>query len=555
VKKIVLLFGLVFLLLGSINLVSAEFNVSESHEWLYDQMNSSNWNKPVDDVALAVLSLRNFGYDVSEGIAELESQQLNDDSWGDAYNTALATLALYKTGNNVSSEVEWLLDHRIRAMENGNWLIQLTTGGYATCSIIYDNDSYMFRINNTLIEETGSNWIDFENDVLGSYADVEEEFGVSCIGVTVSPSLIFKTYSNQYYIVDENLPLSIENACFAGSSYNCDCGYTGYAGFVLNSLGENPATYPFLETTCTGDAMGNAFLLDLTGENDYANWLNENQLGGNWGNNKFNTALISYILKNSNQGGASSVSDSIEWMKLQQLQDGSWEGSVKTTAMVLWAMFSNEVPPVPSTTPICLDGILGLGEQCDTGIPCNGGLTCIDCMCVTPQSCTELDACMSDNDCVTGYSCNVDTCSCAAISFGCTSDADCISPEYCDSLTHTCKVLDESPDSTNTTSDDDEEGSNWIAWLIAIIVILIGIGAGYYAYNKYKGGNFGSSKKLPSTSSAPVSKPINPTYPPSTRAIVKPRPSQYRPSRRDTLLESELDKSISKAKDLLKGKK
>jgi hypothetical protein len=552
VKKIVLLLGLIFLSLVFVNSVSAEFNITKSHEWLYNKMNSTNWGGSVEELSLSILALRNEGYDVSEGVAELKLQQNNDDSFGSVYSTSLATLALHKTGNNVSSEIEWLLDQRIAALTNGNWLIQLRTeNDNVLCKITYGDEDFDFTVNNTIIEETGSPWIDFENN-LNDYglADVYETFGVNCVG-QVSTSILFRTSSNQYYIVDESPIYEIENACFTSNSL-CNCGYTGYAGFVLNELGENPATYPYLETSCTDTVLGNAFLLDLTGENRYANLLIEKQSGGNWEDNKFNTALISYILKNSQPDGASAVSDAKDWMEMRQMEDGSWDASIKTTAMVIWAMFSTELPPTPSTAAVCGDGIIGIGEQCDVGLSCSSGATCTDCLCVAAPVCTEIDECTASFDCLDGYFCDLTTCSCEVELYECVTDSDCTYPkDHCDLATHTCIALDDEP---ADDSEPDVEESNWLAWMIAIIVILIGAGAGYYAYTKYKEGS-SPFNKSPSIGSSPTQQPTKPTYVPSKQAIPKSSAPVYKPNRRDTMLENELDKSISKAKDLLKGRK
>ncbi len=570
-KKVIFVFCLAFVLLGSPNLVSAEFNLSQGTDWLYDQMDVANWNKPVDEVALSVLALRNFGYDVSNGVDQLNSEQLGDNSWGNAYYTALATLALHKSGENVSEEVRWLLDNRERAMQNGQWLIQLMTEGYGTCGITYNENPFYFVVNNTIIEEspsglcTGENWIDFETCVKGGLADVTETLSIDCVGLSVTPSLIFKSYDNSYYLVDEVMPLDLENGCFYGGAYSCDCAYTGYASFVLNELAESYATVPYLATTCTGDALGNSFLLSLTNDGKYSTWLRDNQLGGNWENNKYTTAFATYVLRNSAQGGES-VTTATDWIELHQLPEGSWDGSIKTTAMVIWGVFSTELSPISSSTTECNNGVIEYDESCENGIPCTGNLVCQNCTCVTPQTCTEINECMSGTDCAEGYDCSFASCTCEPLLLECTSDLQCELGFYCNEITNTCERSESPGCSSDSDCDDgyhcnlqtgncevDEESSNWIAWLISIIVILAGLAAGYYYYMKYKKKPMA---KTPSFSGGlpTQGQPKKPNYPVARQAISRPTSKKYAPSRKDHKLESELDESIKKAKDLLKGK-
>ena len=576
-KKIILLFCLIFF--GLPSLVSAELNVTSATDWLFSEMDEVEWNKDTDEVALSVLALRNFGYDVSEGIEKLKSTR-NVDNWeGNVYYTSLASLALSKFGENVSDEIDWLLVNRYPAMQDGDWLIQVRfTGGtqQSTCSVDYEGTSTIFELNGTEIVGgpgcIGEHWINFESCVKGSAADVYESFSIDCVGASFSPSLLFKKYIGDYYLTNSgsNL-LELENGCFSAGGA-CSCAYTGYASFVLNELGENAATLPFLDSSCSDDALGNSFLLLMTSGSEYSDWLTENQLGSNWDNSEYTTALSIHALRSSNLGSSQLVSDSKDWLGLHQLSGGSWDDSVKTTSMVLWGAFSDKVPvPIP-VEGSCNNGILEGNETCEIGVSCTGDLTCIDCQCVTVQTCNETDECRSDVDCTqTGYTCNPNSCSCEIISFECTSDNQCDSGEYCDLATHTCQITPVAPSGCNLDSDCDdgefcnitsghctlsEGGLGWLAWFIAIIVIAGGSFAGYWAYKNKKFNLFKPKGPQPSSGfPAPKRELPKPSYPVARQAITRPNVRKYIPNRKDSRLEKELDDSIKKAKDLLKEKK
>ena len=107
-----ILIGLFLMAIISVN-VSAEENSSvdliDGFEWLDSEMQQTNWGTNVEQLAWSILALRNAGYDVSAGVNKLKDLR-QVDHWddGDIKESALATLVLYKVGENVDLEVEWL---------------------------------------------------------------------------------------------------------------------------------------------------------------------------------------------------------------------------------------------------------------------------------------------------------------------------------------------------------------------------------------------------------------------------------------------------------------
>jgi hypothetical protein len=568
-----ILIGLFLMAIISVN-VSAEENSSvdliDGFEWLDSEMQQTNWGTNVEQLSWSILALRNAGYDVSAGVDKLKDLR-QVDHWddGDIKESALATLVLYKVGDNVDLEIEWLKNKQKENLRSGNWFVQFLTSGsdQVECSLFYDENEYIFFINDSEIVEgsscnTGGNWVNFESCVQTN-ADVYEEMSIDCDDSSVESSLLYNQNDELYYIVDQIEPLEIENGCFFGSGNNCRCSATQYASWTLNELGENYYTKPYLRSECNDGVDDNAFLFMLTGSRIYSDFLDVamSNNDGSWEGDEELTSLAIISLR----GGSSvSLSTSKDWLKSQQREDdGSWDGDVKTTAMVLYALteeagtiFANQTTPSNTT---CHNGVHDVGEECEFDSNCDTGEICEGCLCMVLPDCElsnecgvdevcvggfcVLDTgCEIDNDCNPGYYCtSAGVCEReAAIPDGCSFDSDCFGDEVC--LNGSCVLAD--------------EGGSWVTWLIVIIIVLVGGAGGYFGYKQY----FSKKKpSLPSKNVAPTKsfsfgkKPTN--YPASSQSVpVSNIKKTSVSSGKGDRIERELDKSLRKAKDLL-GKK
>lgn len=558
------LFGIFLLTILIINLsfVSAdnetdsdEFSLDRGFRWLSEEMYSSNWGTDIDSLSWAILALRNADYDVSGGIDKLRQLEGSDNWDNEVYDTSLAILALYKSGEDVDAEVEWLIDRQKEALKSGEWLIQflVESGDETDCVVRYEGDSFEFTVNDTKIVSpsdcnVGEYWVDFEECIKEDDADMVETFSVNCLD-SVDASLLFKSGSN-YYIVDQSKPLKIENACFHDENVGCRCSVTQYASWVLQERGERPLTLPYLRSNCNDKVIDNIFLYMLTSNSLYANYLiEERSVDGGWDNDYEKTAMAVIALRDS----PSRVASSLDWLEFYQDPDGSWDGDIRTTAKVLYAMTSEAYTSsvTNETSPLCGNGIIDEGEECELTSDCSAAdVECIGCKCVSAVGCiSDIDCdsgekcilgecvvrteCSDNSDCSSGYECIGGECKRVyGLDSGCTSDDDCFDDEVCEDGVCVAK------------------SSGWVTWLVVILIVVVAGVGGYFGYKQFfrkKGKGSGYKPKFDSG---------KPSYPAARQNLPVARRSSVVPSRGTTKdrLESQLDQSLKKARDLL-GKK
>lgn len=566
-KYVILIFLLIFvnslIVYAADNQTSAKtVDKEKAFSWLYNESKSENWGGEANIVSWVILALKNNkNYDYSKALDKLEDME-DDSNWDDdVYETSMAVIALKKTGNNVDSEVEWLNDQQEEVLESGNWFVQfLTNSEEAQCKINYDGDSYEFTVNKTEIVDSsescgviGENWVDFEECVKDDNADMYETFNVECLSNSnVQTSILFKN-DNTYYITDQNQPLEIENSCFYGDGNDCSCISTQYASWafsVVNDPEYRSYTLPYLRSSCNEEILDNIFLYMLTSSNEYYSYLasDDGQLeDGSFSGDEYQTALALIAMKGKT---SPEVTKAINWLAFKQNQDGSWNGNIRTTAAVLYALTADvSVGPTPSNTTGCGDGVVNNGtEQCEYTSQCNNSsMTCTACQCVAVPSCTR------DEECNSGYSCQGGKCLLVA---ECKLSSDCNLGEVC--VDGKCKVKQ-----TGCTSDSGcgldevcdngvcvaEEGNGWVTWLIVILIVLVGLAGAYFGYKKFfrKKGGIKPSEFKPNTQFAPRAT----TYAQTKQSVPISSPPV---SNNVDRMEEQLDQSLKKARDLLRGK-
>ncbi|MFH1376397.1 MAG: hypothetical protein ABIH25_02065 [Candidatus Woesearchaeota archaeon] len=585
-KKRFLLGGIVFIIfLISISFVNAASNVSYSSskgfDWLYNKTVDKDWELSTDALAFTILALRNEGYDVTNGIAELKDQESNDH-WDSISSSALATLTLWKEGNDVDDNIEWLLDEQFTALSDGRWLIQfLVNDEEGQCKVTYDGDTFEFIINGTDVSTddcylSDPNWVDFEECIKGNSADLNESMDISCFLGGVSPSILFRTYNNEYYIVDEDRPFVIENGCF-GSGHQCSCTDTAFAAWSLDLMREDTYSEPYLRSQCHDAVVELSLLYLVTGES-ISRLVDLQKSDGSFDGDEFQTAIAYMALK---KGNGAAASEALEWLKFKQRDDGSWGGDILTTSVVLYAAFSRDLGQTDGDDDDDDDDDDGdeggEGDECTINDDCNIGFTCRYNKC-TPNSqagCSKTDDCVLKEDCSNKgyeYDCTPD-CVCVAGDLPpgrCNSDIDCVGSNLrCDLFTNTCVNKDQKEPECRTDSEcqdgyecnidsgdcEKKDKGSGIVWLIVGIIVLVAAIAFYFAYNKFFKGKFGKGKG--------VYKPVQPSYPMTRQrvparsaAMAQPR-MQPRPQRSgaETALEKQLDESLKKARELLRKDK
>lgn len=590
-RKSSFIVGLVFtIILLNVCFVNAEtntsdFNASKAFEWLYNEMDDANWRKPTDTLAFSILALRNEGYDIRNGTEELKDAESNNH-WDSISGSALATLALYKTGENVTDEIDWLLDQQMRALSDGNWLIQFLAEESGECRITYNSQTFEFDVNGTTVTTddcilSDPHWVDFEECIKSNSADLKEDLDIDCYLVDIDPSILFRTFNYEYYIVDESRPFVIENGCF-GSGGQCSCSETGFASWSLYTMNEHAYTTPYLRSTCHNVA-GATFSYLLTGEGIEQLLDMQEPTDGSFDGDELKTGIAYLALK---RGNAAAASKALDWLKWKQRRsDGSWDGDALTTAVVLYAAFSQDLPPGPGPSDgdedraICGNGRVEELEDCETTADCeNATLICQNCECIplSQTGCSAADECIDNDDCTAGKYCTSD-CVCVDSDTPtgfCNSNIDCPIGEECDIISGNCVPEGTGPSgdgdvecrSDDECKDDEEcdeasglcvtkEKKGWLVWLIVAIIVIVAAVGGYFAYNQFFKGKFAKRKEF-----KPF--PAKPKYPttPQRVPVSRPRPApvgRARPtrSRVEVDLEKQLDESLKKAREMLKKKK
>jgi len=606
-KLIILLFAVVLIFSSTLVIANDEdrtFDEDKAYSWLNQRLNETNWGNSIETMSWSIMALSNGGYNYSVGLDKLYSYiGPNGDNWNnDIYQTAIATLALKHVGENVTEQVEWLLQREAVNHAGGDWLLQFNLDASnldTNCIVSHENEDFHFEVSGlNVIPATGvleecqlenGLWANFESCINGESSGVYEYLSVECAPSSTS-SLIYKIGDSEFYIIDESSPsLEIENGCFNGNSGDCSCEYTQYASWALDYAGNSSHAVPFLKSSCNDNGADNAFLYLLTSENFYQSWLSNNQNGlENWDNDIRSTALAAYSIKDSSSGLFNSAKGWLGFM--QNINDGSWGNqNEQLTAFVLFAMTtgssSDDGPDPEPDFAVCDNGNLETGEECELNFFCNPGEFCVDCLCLEEEEINETEEpeCTYDSDCPPGFECDFGSCivlqvectydsDCAYLGSSyacegnvcvnqaeCTYDSDCPSGFECDF--GTCIVSQEQDTSecdedydcdegevciSGSCEDKPEESSEFWKWVIASLVVLIALAIGYYVYMKYfnKGGKVGKGSN-PSTT-----RPSRPFYPASSQKV--PVSSPAKSSRVEQTIEKDLDDALKKARKLVK---
>ena len=566
-KKFVLII-FVFFLIFPISYAADEFNINKAYVWLNSSINSRNWDLNVDELSYGILALDKAGSDVSKGVTVLEGKKRSDGSWnGKVYDTSLAILALSSKNRNIDSSVLWIIDKQRQSRSTGEWLVQIRSDSdYGNCDINMGERTKTFTFNGSKVScnldgDGYGSWINIEKCIgpVGMHSEVD----INCNQLGLSDiSLIYKDGEN-YHIIDDkyenvfNAEIDIQNA-YLGSYKD-----TIFATWVLKTVGKEEGLYSisYLEGEIDNDVVNNALLYVITRNQVYVSKLNEikGSFVPNWGNN---------VIASAYGVMATSDSDVVDWLKREQRNDGSWNGKILDTALVLYTEFRGVGGVIDDEydSSFCGNGILDPAtEECEIDDHCAVGKGCVNCQCVSSivtGPCTSDYACGFDEECINGE--------CVPI----TDEEPCVSKYDCDYLNQECvngecvEVTGDAGCQNDGECDPGKEclygscvekqqpsggSSNWI--IILIIIVAIGV-VGYYLLTKFKkksGGGRGKKQTFSEFLETRQGKPSHST--PKMQPYRAKTPTQTRTSvvsNRDLGLERELDEAIKKAKNLFK---
>jgi hypothetical protein len=537
------------------NVADLDFDEGQGYDWLISQLEATNWGSDVETISWAVLALYSSDYDeYQDGVDKLKSLENVNNNWGDVFHTSMAVLALDAVGEDVEGEVQWLLNQQQANLAGGQWLIQFnpdSSNTQATCAVGYGGIETHFSMQGYNLTAPGGclvdeSWVDFEVCIKHDEADIYEPMSVICVG-RVSSSLLFYS-GGAFYIIDggdAGDELEIKNGCFYGPAGGCDCYHSQFSSWALDEADDGSYSIPYLRASCNDDILDNAFLYMLTGGNSYRDWLlsDEGQSGdGSFGPGNIELTALTVI--GLRKGGSGSVADSVNWLEfVQDGFTGSWNQDERLTGMVLYAL------NVGGGTYIPYQGgdycSVADGDECETNNDCNSSLVCSNsCQCIE-----ESVSCISNLDCQVGEICNLITGECETEQVSrCNNNLDCAPGYYCDTSIGQCVAEDIIPPDDEYVPPQQDGDSSWVTWLVAILVVILALGLGWFAYIKFvKGKGKGGGEN------SPVFVPRRPSTPgyPTTRSNVPASGPARGIGRGEAKLEKDLDKALKKAKELV----
>ena len=560
---------LVLTLIFSSLIVYAESNVSSSDQSqgkTFDIVKSVNWLKDkskeplsIEEESFAILALNNQGEQetVRALITRLNENKADDGCFPKdkctTKDTALAALALSKTGTDVSKSVDWLKTQLVPGLKRGEWRLQIKAGGEGECEVTYPlregTKTQKYQMKDEMLLGTSSPFfLNVANEISGSLINsiINPKITVDCHLQNPIITLIYKEANNIFIV--KNKPgkaenMVIPNACFtSGKGKACDYDSTLITAWALKEMGENLDDYGvnvFLETGQNLNELNQALLARTFKKTLYYDMLVKSQRkDGSWADRSpFITAFSVFSLKEitqdvyagASQGGQLFLQESV-------FIDGDWFGKIKDTSMAIIAISGSDLlrGSVGSITP-------GTGPQeiCDNKIDDDGD-SLPDCL---DGNCETHPACGCENHLADPGEEGVD---CGGI---CNKPCENVVREQGTSF----EEFKNEESTTPVTETGGENGqatqqkSSVLWWVIGIVIILVVIGIIFYLVKsgkiklKGKKPSFDEFKIQYQGTNRPAARPS------ASRPMTSSRPSVSKSSKEDMLT-----KSLKEAEELLK---
>src|SRR3989344_1636987 len=495
------------LMIGS---VSAKFNQQNAVNWLNSNI---QWSRAtIEEIAFSAMAL-----DSQEGANQLKVNKMDASGCFPKNNcnskdTALATLALSSNSESIADQLTYLEDSLTSApLDESEWRIQVVTNTAGTCTVGYEGGTYSLNFDEEGKLADGSSWVSFSTFPNFNFDRAVEEINVDCNDLDyVQKISIVKVQGNTFYIIDEsdskNALFEMENGCYATNkdSNTCDADSSFYISWVLNKLGKSITTQNYLEDEANS-ILYNAMLTDIDNSKS-SSLVGMKSQDNSFENKIYTTSFAVNALKNSIY--STERDNSITWIESKQNENtGKIGDNLIDTAAALYLIYSD----------VIYSGGEDEGEQ----------TTCV----------TDFD-CANNEECINGI--------CQAIAQQCTNDCPATSTgeQEEDRCGNGVCELTYGEDEFTCSIDCEPEKKASLLWLWLIIIILIIGGAAFFVLTKMKKGKGGNERP-----SYLQNQKITPQYPSRKTTVGDIKSS------RDQTVESELDKSISEARELLKRKK
>jgi hypothetical protein len=554
-KRLVLF--IVFLLLTST--VNAEFSEESAKSWLSDRI---VWSQaPIEELSFATMVLNS-----NTGLSQLNNKKSSLTSTKDV---ALTALALKYMNQDIGDQLDYL-DNSLKAATDFNeneWIIQVVVNEEGSCDITYDGGTHetTFNSEGKIISGGEDSWITFNRLNGFEFDKALEEIDVDCDFSSTPRISIIKKIGNSFYITEEKFSstanFDIENGCYATNpSSSCDKTSTFYVSWVLNKLSEELTTKNYLRDNANTD-IDYAMLADID-SSQLPQLISRQKQDGSFNSAVYETSFAFDAMESSDE-----KNEAKSWAESKQNEDTGMIGTgTKDTAVSLYLIYTSGIitgdnedegqgcvldsdcqPGYTCNTPTGVCELLG-GVECNDNFQCEPNLgenwlNCPNvCFCGDGVCDAEEDITSCSSDCTTEQEpvCGDGICGFGENNNNCASDcplsggsADEESDVCGDGI---CGFGEDCPIDCEVT----KKGS--LLWLWIVIIVLILGGGAFFVLKKMKKGK--GRDETPSY----LNPRVPPNYPqPTSRTIARRHP-------KDQALESELDRSINEAQELLKKK-
>lgn len=576
--------------------------IDKAYQCLQTQVNNKEQSSlSLQESVFGVLALGGN----SKLISSIESKSVNGNHWADTPNpikdTSQVLLAYKRAGKNTAPIVTWLESNK-RTATDLSWYLELDIENHvpSQCIITRGSEQRTISINQdmTLSGNTGSCltiaqggfWLRVSNSC------IDQNYSISCDNDFTTSTLYQRAGSSTIFVspTAHSAPLggttqeSFNSKCFSTASSGCDYEATLWASLALDSLNKDISDYlPYLLALSESNQryLPSSFIYLLTnGQDQYSQLVQSQQQSKYWqapntpNNRYYDSALAMLALQGA---GSTELSSAQSYFESVVTADGCWNNNnIRDTGFLLYAGWPKFVPPSSNSGE-------GLSQDCeDKGYTCSSVFSCTDIggsvyeqydctsgvccskspvsqscsiqngkICTSSESCSGTTVQSADGSCCLG-SCNAspqaDACQQAGGSCytTCTDSEEQISETCSDSGTICCK----SKEST------DESGTNWVLWIILLIILIGAVIAGIVfrnkinlnSFKKTQPSNTGYHQGIPPGGRPPFSPargpiPLRPQqrFIPSNNAIPTRRPGQ-------SSSDKEMDETMRKLKEISK---
>ena len=471
-KKRALIFSVLILsLITILPIVLAQNNetvsgdeIDAAYSCLKSQLGTNCGN--TDSIEQLAFSLLAMGYDQNiqaDCKSALINKEESDNSWKDENIklTAQAIIALDYVGEDVSSNVDWLLSKR-EITEDLIWFLQIDADNATECEIsVNEGSSRDFEVHENKKVSGSSSCLDPSASEQNYYFEIDEDclndnFTISCDKDFKTSVFYKKPGSPIYYISSETHSASAEGEtqesvnsyCFGDN--NCDYESSLWATLALAKLGEDTTPYlPYLsaesEEVENKKYIPSAFLYMLTNDDEYYSDLSDLQKSNNYwdesGKKFYDTALAILALEDSGDAAENAK----DYLFEVQDNSGCWNSNnIRDTAFLLYAGW----PKTPLinlgvSRSDCRDS----GFFCVSSGLCTSSDTLSDYYCpkigdVCCKESTELESCSEKQGiiCDSDQRCTVSEVLASDTNYCCLGDCELVVEENkCESAGYVCK--------------------------------------------------------------------------------------------------------------------